>query len=334
MFSIQITRIALLLFIATALLSSSVDAMESSPEETLKIEFYDKFPATVVGESSIASKLLEHSRFLKSKSERWTAEPGKIQFNVAELDQQTFEALRQLLEQVDQIATHETLSMKVAQSAVDAFSQFENLPGLVDYFDVQSMPAVYKKLVSLLAAHLKDNYDTNILALRAMPNALRKQIGKDFYINYCASLKEDENNIHCNDLETQLGVGSLDLSIQDYLDIGFDFKKRYRSSDHLLDLSRLLLSNVSNNQITAIPSKIEGLRRLLWLNLADNPIKVIPAKIEGLGGLSIFELNNNQITAVPAKIEGLENLNWLDLQGNPLNLKPQRITGLFATIVY
>lgn len=75
--------------------------------------------------------------------------------------------------------------------------------------------------------------------------------------------------------------------------------------------------NLSNNNLGGeFPKDIVNLKKLKVLDISNNQFTGIPAEIADLKNLELLNLSNNKITALPRGLGGLTNLKYLDLSGN------------------
>ena len=81
-------------------------------------------------------------------------------------------------------------------------------------------------------------------------------------------------------------------------------------------IQNLEVLNLSNNQVSQLPSNIGELKNLKVLNLSNNQVSQLPSNIGELKNLEVLNLSNNQVSQLPSTIRELKNLKYLDLTGN------------------
>lgn len=86
--------------------------------------------------------------------------------------------------------------------------------------------------------------------------------------------------------------------------------------------------DLSNRDITEIPSEIGDLTFLKELNLSYNNIKSLPAEISKLVNLEVLLLLRNDLELLPPQIGKLQNLKMLDVSHNQLKAVPEEISQL------
>ena len=86
--------------------------------------------------------------------------------------------------------------------------------------------------------------------------------------------------------------------------------------------------DLSNNQLSELPTEITKLANLTTLDLRNNQLSELPTEITKLTNLTTLYLRNNQLSELPAEITQLTNLTWLDLRNNQLSELPTEITQL------
>lgn len=94
---------------------------------------------------------------------------------------------------------------------------------------------------------------------------------------------------------------------------------------YVFECKNLKTLNLSNNQISEIPRELANLKRLTTLDLSYNKISQIYAKTFDLKELSTLNLNNNQIKSIPKQIANLSRLAKLLLAGNSIEKLPEEI---------
>jgi internalin A len=103
--------------------------------------------------------------------------------------------------------------------------------------------------------------------------------------------------------------------------------------------------NISNNQLTSLPSEIAKLKNLTILDINNNQLTSLPLEISELIHLTRFDVSNNQLTSLPPEISGLYlDITWkcqlgirgMFLEGNPLENLPIEIIkrGLESVRIY
>jgi len=103
----------------------------------------------------------------------------------------------------------------------------------------------------------------------------------------------------------------------------------------VFQLPKLIVLNLSFNQIVKIPDVIAQLQNLRELFLSFNRIVEIPDAISQLQNLTVLNLSKNQIVKIPDAISQLENLTELYLWDNQIVEIPdaiaqlQNLTGLY-----
>ncbi|NGX37351.1 MAG: Internalin-A [Chlamydiae bacterium] len=98
------------------------------------------------------------------------------------------------------------------------------------------------------------------------------------------------------------------------------------------ELTQLQELDLSENEITSIPSEIWQLTQLRTLRLYGNQLISIPPEIGQLPLLKVFGLSGNQITTIPSEIGQLPQLRALDLSYNQLTIIPTEI-GEWTTLL-
>ncbi|AAM05694.1 COR domain-containing protein [Methanosarcina acetivorans] len=76
--------------------------------------------------------------------------------------------------------------------------------------------------------------------------------------------------------------------------------------------------DLSENQLTQLPSEITELKNLTTLNLSGNQLTQLPSEIGELKSLTSFDLSVNQLTQLPPEIGELKNLTILNVYRNQL----------------
>ncbi|AKB37101.1 Leucine-rich repeat containing protein [Methanosarcina siciliae C2J] len=90
----------------------------------------------------------------------------------------------------------------------------------------------------------------------------------------------------------------------------------------------LTVLNLSENQLTQLPSEIGELVNLKTLDLSFNELTQLPPEITELKNLTTLDLSRNQLTQLPPEITELKNLTELYLYSNQLTQLPPEITEL------
>lgn len=120
-------------------------------------------------------------------------------------------------------------------------------------------------------------------------------------------IQYDQPNGFQSTQETEVVTNKLDLSN----------KQLTKLPSYVLNLNNLEELNVSSNQLTgALPAEIKNLKKLKILNLSNNLMTGVPAEVGQLANLEILNLANNQLTGLPYELGNLKNLKTLDLSGN------------------
>lgn len=86
---------------------------------------------------------------------------------------------------------------------------------------------------------------------------------------------------------------------------------------------------LANNQITALPTEVNGMRSLTKLDLSKNQLVALPKEIGDLRCLQVLNVSLNNIRSLPSKPLGnLSHLEELHLWGNNLTIVPPHISRL------
>ena len=93
-------------------------------------------------------------------------------------------------------------------------------------------------------------------------------------------------------------------------------------------LTKLTTLNISSNELTSLPSEIGKLTKLTTLNISRNQLTSLPSEIRNLTNLNKLDLFENQLTSLPPEIGKLTKLNWLYLSNNQLTFLPPEIGNL------
>eukprot|EP00033_Pygsuia_biforma_P004543 GCRY01004983.1.p1 GENE.GCRY01004983.1~~GCRY01004983.1.p1 ORF type:complete len:598 (-),score=64.73 GCRY01004983.1:309-2102(-) len=110
--------------------------------------------------------------------------------------------------------------------------------------------------------------------------------------------------------EEALDVGELDLSNKKLRDIP---KQVFH---HSKEWNKI---NLSNNNITELPSTFEELTNLEEINLYRNHFKEIPEQIKEFKYLYVLQCSRNQISTLPSWVAHITSLQVLNLSNNPLD---------------
>ncbi len=92
--------------------------------------------------------------------------------------------------------------------------------------------------------------------------------------------------------------------------------------------SRLTDLNLSNNQLSSLPSEISYLENLNGLDLHNNQLSSLPFQFGSLKKLCYLNLSKNHFVTLPSLIGNLENLSELFLAHNKLSSLPRKIGNL------
>ncbi|MBI3123007.1 MAG: leucine-rich repeat domain-containing protein [Ignavibacteriales bacterium] len=96
-------------------------------------------------------------------------------------------------------------------------------------------------------------------------------------------------------------------------------------SPEISALANLEYLDISNNQLTQVPSEICALSNLQSLEVSDNELTQIPSEIFALFNLQSLDVSFNQLTQLPSEIGNLSNLQSLDVSFNQLTQLPSEI---------
>jgi len=88
-------------------------------------------------------------------------------------------------------------------------------------------------------------------------------------------------------------------------------------SPDIAKLTELENLNLSNNQLTSLPSELFSLKKLKYLQLDHNQFKTISSSISDLSTLENLNLSYNELTSLPNEIYDLKNLKTLSISNNP-----------------
>lgn len=86
--------------------------------------------------------------------------------------------------------------------------------------------------------------------------------------------------------------------------------------------------DLSNNQLTVIPSLVYRMRSLILLNLNDNKLTKISDELSKLQSLKFLHLSNNKLQKLPDTIGDMESLVRIDVDNNCLTSLPESIQKL------
>ncbi|MFS4483172.1 leucine-rich repeat domain-containing protein [Hyunsoonleella sp. 2307UL5-6] len=115
-----------------------------------------------------------------------------------------------------------------------------------------------------------------------------------------------------------INVSKLDLSNQNLTKIPTE----------IFSLKNLKSLDLSNNKISTIPSDILKLKQLKKLDISNNKISNFYAKICHLPKLQVLNLNNNSIKTIPKQIKHLVELRVFSIANNYLLSFPDEISEL------
>ena len=113
-------------------------------------------------------------------------------------------------------------------------------------------------------------------------------------------------------------ISKLDLSNQNLTQI----------PSEIFALKNLKSINLSNNNISTIPPDIVNLKRLEKLDVSNNKISNFYAKICRLPKLQVLNLNNNSIKTIPKQIKYLSELRVFSIANNKLTFLPNEVGDL------
>jgi internalin A len=113
-----------------------------------------------------------------------------------------------------------------------------------------------------------------------------------------------------------------------WINLGNPGQKLTNFPDEILELPRLRILNLFNNELSALPESISQLQNLVALELSFNRLSTLPDSITKLSNLKSLALRGNQISMLPQSIGQLQNLATLDLSVNELRTLPASITQL------
>ncbi len=91
------------------------------------------------------------------------------------------------------------------------------------------------------------------------------------------------------------------------------------------EMTSLVVLNLSNNDITALPPNIGYLRALREFDISGNKLMKIPESIGALRHLRVLNLSSNRLSQLPQSICDLEKLRLLEISMNSINYLPERM---------
>jgi Leucine-rich repeat (LRR) protein len=113
-----------------------------------------------------------------------------------------------------------------------------------------------------------------------------------------------------------ISLNQLDLS----------FNKMSLLPDNFGDLNKLILLDLSNNELLNFPQdQIDVFASLLKLNISRNHIDVMPIGFPYLYRLKALEVCCNDLKALPVELDKMKNLEILDISDNIIETLPERI---------
>jgi len=108
-------------------------------------------------------------------------------------------------------------------------------------------------------------------------------------------------------------MSKLDLSNKNLSKLPDFQPDEYQNTEHL---------DLSNNQLTSLPSEIGNFTKLQILTIANNQLSSLPPEIGNLENLHHLNLDNNRLTSLPLEIRNLRKLHYLNLDNNCLASLP------------
>ena len=114
------------------------------------------------------------------------------------------------------------------------------------------------------------------------------------------------------------GVRTMNIKRLDMSD--YDLTNLPSSIGNLTQLRELVLTR---NKLKSLPSQIGNLRKLKYLDLSSNDLTKLPDSIGNLTKLRELDLGVNQLTSLPESFSNLTQLKELDLNYNNLNSLPK-----------
>jgi Leucine-rich repeat (LRR) protein len=135
-----------------------------------------------------------------------------------------------------------------------------------------------------------------------------------------------ENKIDCQIL-TQSGFAEVKIYLQrnpviTSLRLKLTDNTRQIPEDFFIGLNNISSLDLSDNELTKLPSSIGQLEKLNTLWLSENQLTSLPESIGDLESLSMLFLMRNQLTSLPEAIGNLINLEILALENNQLTELP------------
>ena len=185
------------------------------------------------------------------------------------------------------------------------------------------------------------------LTLMALPQINKREIIRKYRLMYKKDIDHRIIDAARGDTPKEQFVANVyQFSIQELLDHGATFRiyKGYldllgqhlgslAGLEHIPDVEKVTILNLSNNQLTTLQPKIfQPLApQLLTLDLSHNRLTTIPPDVfSGLSALQRLYLNHNHLTTIaPGVFQDLTQLKLLHLDHNDLTeLKPGTFHGL------
>lgn len=120
--------------------------------------------------------------------------------------------------------------------------------------------------------------------------------------------------------KTDTSGGTLDLSNKQLTEL----------PSSVLNRTDITTLNLSNNQLASLPAGISTLTNLEILNVENNRLVSLPPELAELKKLREIHANNNRMTDLPVEIDGMSGLRLLDISGN--NIPASRIEQLKAKL--
>ena len=124
------------------------------------------------------------------------------------------------------------------------------------------------------------------------------------------------------------GVRTMNIKRLDMSD--YDLTNLPSSIGNLTQLRELVLTR---NNLKSLPSQIGNLRKLKYLDLSNNDLTKLPDSIGNLTKLRELDLGVNQLTSLPESFSNLTQLKELDLIYNNLNSLPKEF-GKLGNLTY
>ena len=107
-----------------------------------------------------------------------------------------------------------------------------------------------------------------------------------------------------------------------HIDVSNNYLRTLRSGLSI-DLPRLELFYLSQNELVSLPSDISNLRNIQLLYLSQNELVSLPSNISNLRNIQILKLDHNQLVSLPSDISNLRNIQLLKLDHNQLVSIPE-----------